>query len=199
MGSAITLPSLTIEGANMKTIFTIILSLALLLPLQLNTQTASKIPSVTFGEQVFTSLDGTEFWLSAAGGSNGFTTFSRLTREGGVPTRHYQIPDATNLRVIGLRHSSGANLSQCTISYSDIAAIDNGTYAAKTTPVNIVTGTTTPLAVTDYPFVAGNVGTVRSWFINWLIDVASTPGKFLFAGCDGVIWRIKVLVREETP
>jgi len=40
----------------MKTIFTIILSLALLLPLQLNAQTASKIPSLEVGGRTYTDL-----------------------------------------------------------------------------------------------------------------------------------------------
>ena len=175
----------------MKTIFTIILGLALLLPLQLNAQTASKIPSITFGEQVFTDVRSTDFWLAAAGNTSAYSTFRVLD---GTNT-DYQIPASTNLRIIGVRlENNAAASSSGIIGYADVAS-ENGTYASHTNPVSINTGSTTPGAF-ELPFTSA-AGKPGSYYVNWLLTGLST--KYIFGGADSSTWKIWIYVREETP
>jgi len=147
------------------------------------------VDTINFDGQIVTVEPG-DFWLSASGGGNSYTTFRTLAGSG--VGGQYQIPDATNLRIIGVRvATNSATDGTINIGYGDTSVINGG---APTNPVYIGGAN---VASNSQPFFGfGRI--YNFFFVDWVIDAATTPGKFPFLTGD-IGWRGFALCREETP
>ena len=159
----------------MKTIFTIILSLALLLPLQLNAQTASKIPSLEVGGRTFTDLNNLIIVHAQVRTAAGYTPFRK---DDGT---NYTPSVGKSFRVLAMRlHATTASAGIFLFTTTVAQGEEAGAAAAGRVDYNY------GFSTAGTAFYGGGAGFYTEHTINWLVGNSLFPGMFSTAANSGV-------------